>query len=214
MPASWVRMRWEEFIIKKSELKLDRDFYRDSDVLSIARRLIGKMIYTRFSPGLTGGIITETEAYAGINDKASHAYGGRRTPRTETMYADGGVSYVYLCYGIHSLFNVVTGIRDEPHAVLIRAIFPHTGIKWMEQRRGLSHISRSFCSGPGNLSKALGIHYSHSGISLLGNKIWLSDEEVNIPDSKIKCSSRIGVHYAGEDASLPYRFFIDPDMFK
>jgi len=195
-------------------LKLSRDFYLDRNVVSLARELLGKSIYTRFSPGLTAGIIIETEAYAGVNDRASHAYGGRRTSRTEVMYAEGGVSYVYLCYGIHSLFNVVTGIRDEPHAVLIRAIYPQTGIKWMEQRRALSHTNRTFSSGPGSLCKALGIHYSHSGISLSGNKIWLSDEGISIPGSKINCSARIGVDYAGEDAALPYRFYTDPDMFK
>lgn len=195
-------------------MKLNREFYLDRDVVSLARQLLGKVIYTRFSPGLTAGIITETEAYAGIKDRASHAFGGKRTARTEVMFSEGGISYVYLCYGIHSLFNVVTGIRDEPHAVLIRAVFPLTGIKWMEKRRGISHTNRSFSNGPGSLSKALGIHFSHTGTSLSGNKIWLSDEGIRIAESQIKCSSRIGVEYAKEDALLPYRFFIDAGLFK
>ena len=103
-------------------MKIPLSFYQSDDVVFLARSLLGKSLLTFLDGKLTGGIITETEAYAGINDKASHAYGGRKTKRTEVMYREGGVCYVYLCYGIHYLFNVVTGKKDVPHAVLIRGI--------------------------------------------------------------------------------------------
>src|SRR4051812_21670161 len=112
--------------------KLKASYYANTDVVFLAKDLIGKTLCTRINNKLTCGIITETEAYAGIIDKASHAYGGRRTNRTETMYSKGGVSYVYLCYGIHRLFNIVTNTVDVPHAILIRAIYPTKGIEEIE----------------------------------------------------------------------------------
>ena len=122
-------------------MKLTDSFFLRSNVVNIARDLIGKYIYTIFDEKLTGGIITETEAYNGIVDRASHAFGGRRTDRTEIMYKRGGLAYVYLCYGIHSLFNVVTNKDGIPHAVLIRAIFPIEGVELMRKRRGKTNSS-------------------------------------------------------------------------
>jgi DNA-3-methyladenine glycosylase len=187
-------------------MKLDRSFYLQEDVVSLARSFIGKILVSRLNNCTCSGIITETEAYNGITDKASHAYGGRRTRRTEIMYAEGGTAYVYLIYGIHSLFNIVTNKQDVPHAVLIRAIQPLEGIACMEERRKKPATSKGFTGGPGVVSEAMGIHYSHSGISLLGNEIWIEDRGIQVTDADIVAGPRIGVDYAGEDALLPYRF--------
>ncbi len=153
-------------------------------------------------------MIVETEAYKGISDKASHAYNGRFTERTQIMYKEGGAAYIYLCYGIHHLFNVVTNVEGTPHAVLIRAIEPIEGIDTMLKRRKKKQLDYTLTSGPGSLSEALGIHYSHSGISLYENKIWIADEGIKINRNNIIASPRVGVAYAKEDALLPYRFRI------
>lgn len=190
-------------------MKLQKDFYIREDVVLIAKELLGKVLITNFNGAISAGIITETEAYAGINDRASHAFGGRRTARTETMYATGGTAYVYLCYGIHHLFNVVTNQKDIPHAVLIRAIKPIEGMDVILKRRKQKEISNKLSSGPGTLSQALGIQTIHSGENLLGNKIWIEDRGIHFPDKEIIKSPRIGVDYAGADALLPYRFFVN-----
>jgi len=187
--------------------KLPNDFYRQEDVLKISKELLGKSLITKIDGKLTGGIITETEAYEGITDKASHAYGDRRTKRTEIMYANGGVSYVYLCYGIHHLFNVVTHIKDVPHAVLIRSILPTIGLPFMIERRNKKNYYTGITTGPGTVTQALGISTSHSGIDLNGNTIWISDEGIETPN--IETGPRIGIAYAQEDALLPYRFQIN-----
>jgi DNA-3-methyladenine glycosylase len=188
-------------------MKLERSFYTREDVFQIARDLIGKYLFTRFDGVITGGIIIETEAYEGITDRASHAFGNRRTARTEVMFARGGVAYVYLCYGIHSLFNIVTNEKDIPHAILIRGIFPTEGIPLMKARTGKPALGPGSGSGPGKVSKLLGIHFSHSGIDLTGDQIWLEDRGLNFEDM-IMTGTRIGVDYAGPDAMLPYRFWI------
>jgi DNA-3-methyladenine glycosylase len=187
-------------------MKLDQDFYLRDNVTEIAEELLGKVIFTRKNRIITAGIITETEAYNGIVDKASHAYGERRTNRTEIMYREGGLAYVYLCYGIHSLFNVVTNIENIPHAVLIRAIQPLKGMGTMMLRRKVSAFSKLSFNGPGKVSEALNIHYSDSGVSLQGNKIWLEDMGFIPEKQHISVTPRIGVDYAGKDALLPYRF--------
>jgi DNA-3-methyladenine glycosylase len=181
-------------------------YYLNPDVVFLARDLIGKTLCTRINKKLTGGIITETEAYAGVIDKASHAYGGRRTNRTETLYGKGGVSYVYLCYGIHRLFNIVTNEKEIPHAILIRAIYPTIGVKEIVKRRGVK-LSANLCVGPGKVSQALGIDLVHNNISLTGKEIWVQDDGIKIKASDIQVGPRIGVDYAGEDAKLPYRFW-------
>ncbi|MDF2455185.1 MAG: DNA-3-methyladenine glycosylase [Cytophagaceae bacterium] len=186
--------------------RLKASYYLNTDVVFLAKDLLGKTLCTRINNTLTGGIITETEAYAGVNDKASHAYNGRRTNRTETMYSKGGVSYVYLCYGIHHLFNIVTHAKDIPHAILIRAIYPTVGIEEIVQRRGVK-LSKNFCVGPGKVSQALGINLLHNNLSLTGKEIWLQDDGIKINPNDIHVGPRIGVDYAGEDAKLPYRFW-------
>lgn len=188
-------------------------FYKQTDVVHIARSLLGKSLFTESKGVVTGGIITETEAYAGITDKASHAFGGRLTERTQIMYREGGCAYVYLCYGIHSLFNIVTNVEGIPHAILIRGIFPTVGLDLMLERRQMKRAGADFCKGPGKVSKALGIHYSHTGqllsSSVVNNeefKIWIEDNDRSLKDDEIISSPRIGVDYAEEDALLPYRF--------
>lgn len=186
--------------------RLSQEFYQRGDVVQIARELLGKALVTRVDGVLSSGIICETEAYAGTADRASHAYGGRRTNRTEIMYQNGGFSYVYLCYGIHRLFNVVTNVSDVPHAVLIRGIRPLDGVEIILQRRsGNNHAKMGI--GPGNVSSCLGIGLEHNGQNmLLSDTIWLEDRALVVPESEIIIGPRIGVDYAGEDAKLPYRF--------
>jgi DNA-3-methyladenine glycosylase len=194
-------------------MKLDRSFYTRKDVVQIARELIGKVVFTKFNDEITAGIIIETEAYEGVTDLASHAFGNRRTARTEVMYSTGGVAYVYLCYGVHSLLNIVTNKKDVPHAVLIRGIYPSVGFDVMRKRAGKLYLRAGSGSGPGKVSKLLGIHYSHSGTDLLGDKIWLEDREMVMNDD-ILSGPRIGVDYAGKDALLPYRFWIPEEKIK
>lgn len=189
-------------------MKLKKEYYQQEYVVALARDMIGKVLVTQEGNKLTSGIITETEAYNGITDKASHAFGGLRTQRTEIMYAEGGVSYVYLCYGIHHLFNVVTGKKDVPQAVLIRAIQPLKGIQYLLSRRNASENKPGLFVGPGKVTKALGIGMNHNAISLTSKIIWLEDDQIKISPKQIHVGPRIGVDYAGEDAKLPYRFWV------
>lgn len=183
-------------------------FYQKEDVIQIGKELLGKKLITVDSKNqLTSGIIVETESYKGAEDRACHAYQNRRTPRTEPMFHNGGISYVYLCYGIHYLFNVVTHKIDTPHAVLIRAIEPVDGIDWMLQRRNKKRVDRSLTAGPGALTQALGIDLSFNKKSLLSSEIWI-EEGTFIREENIIATPRVGVSYAKEDALLPYRFRI------
>jgi DNA-3-methyladenine glycosylase len=194
-------------------LKLKASFYRSNDVVLLAKQLLGKSLNTNINGTLTGGIITETEAYAGITDRASHAYGGKRTARTEVMFSEGGISYVYICYGIHFLFNVVSGEKNNPHAVLIRGIFPNIGMEEILHRRNRHKLTKDIADGPGKLTQALGITLDQNGTKLDGNEIWIEDTGLKIVDSDILVSKRIGVDYAGRDADLPYRFLLEPNFF-
>lgn len=193
--------------------KLSLDFYQRDDVLKVAEELLGKLLVTKWDSVITSGRIVETEAYAGVIDKASHAYGGRRTARNEIMYSDGGAAYVYLCYGIHHLFNVVTHSRETPHAILIRALEPVKGIATMLERTGKEKKDYTLTRGPGNVSKALGIHTSHSGYSLLSRQLYLADDGFVFSKKEIARSPRIGVDYAGPHALWPYRFYIKGNPF-
>ena|ERR1700683_4126648 len=193
--------------------KLDYSFYNRPDVVQIAKELLGKMLVTRFDNSLTSGRIVETEAYAGMVDKASHAYGGRRTKRTEIMYKSGGVAYVYLCYGIHHLFNVVTNLENIPHAILIRALEPIDGIDIMLQRTGKTKLDKTLTGGPGNLSRAMGIFTHHSGFPLQGKELFIGDDGFRVAKKEISTTVRIGVDYAAEDAVLPYRFTLKGNKY-
>lgn len=190
-------------------LKLPFAYYRNKDVIFLSKDLLGKYLMTKIgSEEITGGMIVETEAYNGINDKASHAYSNRRTKRNEMMYAKGGVSYVYVCYGIHCLFNIVTGNVNDPQAILVRAIKPIIGFASIMRRRKKDKISYSIASGPGILCQSLGIRLKHNGIPLDGSQIWVEDRKNKIATENIIASSRVGVDYAEEDALLPWRFRI------
>ena len=194
--------------------KLNVDFYQRSNVLQIAKELLGKILVTKWNGIETSGRIVEVEAYNGIIDKASHASGGRRTKRNEVMYGKGGVSYVYLCYGIHHLFNVVTNEKETPHAILIRALEPLKGIEIMLERTNKKQLDHTLTRGPGNVSKALGIFFKdHSGHSLLSKDLFIAEDNFVLNKKDIASSPRIGVDYAGEDASLPYRFYIKGNPF-
>lgn len=190
----------------RSNVKIPSDFYLHSDVVAVARDLLGKVLCTQFDGIPTTAIIMETEAYAGETDQASHAFGGRRTTRTEPMFGLGGIAYVYLCYGIHHLFNVVTGEEGTPHAVLVRAGSPLDGIETMLPRRRKVQVDKKLMAGPGTIAEALGIKSSMTGTDLAGDRIWIEDQGVVVAARDIQAGPRIGVDYAGEDAQRPYRF--------
>lgn len=192
--------------------KLPLSFYLRSDVVQIARELLGKVLVTQWNGELTAGRIVETEAYEGEIDKASHAFKGR-TKRTHVMFEEGGVAYVYLCYGIHQMFNVVTGRRDTAHAILIRAVEPLEGIDVMLQRTGKSKPDHTLTRGPGNVGKALGFHTSQSGHSLSSKELFIADDKFLLPENMIGESPRIGVDYAGDHADWDYRFFVKGNKY-
>lgn len=194
-------------------LKLPLSYYLNQDVLFLAKDLLGKVLFTEINGNITAGIIVETEAYFGIVDKASHAYGGRRTERTETLYHHGGVSYVYLCYGIHHLFNIVTSVESEPHAVLVRAVEPLVGKEIMELRRNMQSDKAAISSGPGSAAKALGIDRSFNKKDLTENEIWIEDHGIRYSPEEIVAGPRIGVAYAQEDALLPWRFYVKGNKY-
>lgn len=187
---------------------LPSSFYQKTDVIYLAKKLLGKAIYTNINNELTAGIIVETESYRGVNDKASHAYNNKRTKKNEAMYLEGGNIYVYICYGIHHLLNVVTNKKDIPHAILIRAIEPTIGIDVMLKRRNKKKENYSLTAGPGSLTQALGISILHNMKSLNDKEIWIEDVNNEIEEYNIIKSPRVGVSYAKEDALLPWRFRI------
>ncbi|WP_242926649.1 DNA-3-methyladenine glycosylase [Pontibacter vulgaris] len=189
-------------------MKLPASFYTRPDVVQIAQGLLGKYLYTSVDGMLTGGMIVETEAYSGENDRACHAHMNRRTQRTEIMYQEGGVAYVYLVYGMYNLFNIITNVEGKADAVLIRAIEPETGVEEMLLRRNMASIKPNLTAGPGVLSIALGINRKHYGEDLTGNTIWVEDKGLKVPAESIAIGPRIGVEYAGEDALLPWRFWL------
>jgi DNA-3-methyladenine glycosylase len=185
-------------------------FYLGGDPVEIARCLLGKILYTRVDGRPTAGRIAETEAYCGPEDRASHAWGNRRTSRTQTMFMAGGHAYVYRCYGIHDLFNVVTGPEGIPHAVLIRAVEPLEGQAEMASRRGLIEGHEGIGRGPGCLTRALGIDRSANGVCLhqLESPVQLCEGLGHVEESDIAATPRIGVDYAGEWALRPWRFYL------
>lgn len=189
-------------------MKLKKSFYTRPNVVELAQELIGKYLYTDIDGMLTGGMIVETEAYSGENDQACHAHLNRRTQRTEIMYHEGGVAYVYLVYGIYHLFNIITNRQDKADAVLVRAIEPEIGVEEMLLRRNMAAVRNNLTAGPGVLSIAMGINKKLYGADLTGNTIWLEDKGIHIPSEEIAAGPRIGIDYAGEDASLPWRFWL------
>lgn len=194
--------------------KLPKSFYQRADVLLIARELLGKIITTNFDGNFTSGRIVEAEAYRHFKDAASHAKNGTRTTRNEHTYAAAGTLYVYICYGLHQMVNVVTNIVGIPDAILIRAIEPVSGEDIMAQRRGKKPGDISITRGPGNVARALGVHKIHSGKSFVGaSLISINDEGLNVDENEIIISPRIGVEGACDDALLPYRFFLKNNRY-
>src|SRR5713226_6822490 len=192
--------------------KLCREFYTRPDVLEVARDLIGrKLVVPNRNGSRVAGIIIETEAYRGPEDRASHAYNGRRTQRTETMYAIGGTAYVYFVYGMYYQFNVVTNVEGIPHAVLVRALEPVEGLDVIRRRRrGRSEYE--WTSGPGRLCLALGIDRGLDRADLLGDRVWI-EEGVSVSPRQIARGPRIGVDYAEEWIKKPWRFWIKDNPF-
>lgn len=193
-------------------MKLSEDFYQRTNVVKIARDLLGKALMTNIDGVITGGIIVETEAYS-WKERGCHAYGQRKTLRNAIMFDKGGFSYVYLCYGIHHLFNVVTNRPETPEAVLVRALEPLTGIEEMKIRRGKLQNRFHLTSGPGKLTKALGIDRTFNGKFLLDDEIWIEDPGTKVASKHIVASERIGIDYAGEDARLPWRFCLKGNLW-
>ena len=189
--------------------KINQSFYQSNNVLELSKTLLGKVIVTKINNQSTSGKIVEVEAYLGVEDKASHSYNNTKTNRTQPMFDMGGITYVYLCYGIHYVFNVVVGNTDNPYAILIRSIEPIDGIDIMLKRRKFNLLKKQLTNGPGKLTKALGITTSMNAMSLIGNKIWIENHDIKVTKKDILSSPRIGVDYAGEDAKLPYRFYIN-----
>ncbi|MGJ8684650.1 MAG: DNA-3-methyladenine glycosylase [Nonlabens sp.] len=194
--------------------KLPLSYYQQTDVVHLAKDLIGKKIVSNINGKLTSGMITETEAYRGYDDKACHAHLGRFTDRTKIMYEPGGVAYVYLCYGIHHLFNIITNTNGNADAILVRAVEPIDGIKVMLDRRNKSQLDKTLTSGPGNFSKAFGLHKSHYGAHLTGDEVWIEEDGLaRLRESDIITTTRIGIDYAGEDKDLPWRFYLSTSQF-
>jgi DNA-3-methyladenine glycosylase len=194
-------------------MKLPESFYLNANVTEVARNLLGKYLFTCTNGITTGGYIVETEAYNGIIDKASHAYGNRQTPRTQTMFAKGGVAYVYLCYGIHEMLNVVTSVEGQPHAVLIRAVNPTIGIDEMLYRRNMAVVKPNITAGPGSVGKALGISRKLNGVSFQSDELWIEDQGLLFTDDQVAAVPRVGVAYAAEDALLPYRYYVKGNVY-
>ena len=194
-------------------MKLPQSYYLGSDVVAISKSLLGKYLFTSINGLISGGYITETEAYNGVVDRASHAFGNRKTARTKIMYEEGGIAYIYLCYGIHEMLNIVTSVEGQPHAILIRAIEPITGIDIMLARRNMLTLKPNITAGPGSVAKALGIDHKLNGISLQSDTLWIEDKGLSFSDDQTAAVPRIGVAYAAEDALLPYRFYVKGNIY-
>lgn len=192
--------------------KLPLSFYLRDDVAAISRDLLGKVLVTNWNGERTSGRIVETEAYAGEIDRASHASKGR-TKRTEVMYGEGGRAYVYLCYGIHQMFNIVANREGIPHAILIRAVEPIEGIGIMLRRTGKKVADETLTRGPGNVGKAFGFHTTQCGLSLLNDELYIADDGFRPGRGSIGISPRIGVDYAGDHAAWDYRFYIKGNKY-
>jgi DNA-3-methyladenine glycosylase len=197
----------------KRRAKLKRGFYTRADALLVGRELLGKRLVVPAPDGTrVSGLIVETESYLGPEDAASHAYGNRRTARTEMMFAEGGRAYVYFIYGMYHQFNVVTNVAGVPHAVLVRALEPEEGVEWMQRRRPV-RAAGELTSGPGKLCMALGLDRSFNGEDLLGQRVWIEDAGREVRPAQISSGPRIGIDYAGEYVSKPWRFWIKDNPF-
>jgi DNA-3-methyladenine glycosylase len=210
----WVNISLSKLLLMASVIlkKLPLSFYLRNNVVQIAKDLIGKILVTNWNGELTSGRIVETEAYEGEIDKASHASKGR-TKRTEVIFGEGGKAYVYLCYGLHQMFNIVTNQKAAAHAILIRAVEPTEGIPVMLMRTGKQKLDNTLTRGPGNVGKAFGFHTSHCGLSMQSEELYIADDGYKVKRNYIVPSPRIGVDYAGEHAEWHYRFFLKDNKY-
>lgn len=201
--------------MNEERTRLDRSFFTRNDVLEVSRNLLGKYLVTDFGAGRTAGRIVEVEAYRAPEDKASHAYGNRFTERTKVMYSQGGHAYIYLCYGIHHLFNVVTGAEGMAHAVLIRALEPAENTTLMLRRRRMNKMAPRLTAGPGVLAQAMGITREYTGTDMLSaqSPIWIESRGGLVNEEDILASPRIGVDYAEECAAWEWRFFLRDNIW-
>ncbi|MET4083863.1 DNA-3-methyladenine glycosylase [Pedobacter sp. UYP30] len=193
-------------------MKLNDTFYKRDDTVEMAKELIGKFVYTNIDGEITGGMIVETEAYLGATDSGCHSFNNKKTPKNATMFNNGGVAYMYICYGIHDMLNIVAGAEGTAEAILIRAIEPTEGIDLMQIRRGNVLLNR-LAKGPGSLAKALGLNKTFDNISLLGDVLWIEDEAIKIVESDIVASPRIGLGCPEPYFSIPWRFFLKGNKF-
>lgn len=194
---------------------LTNDFYQSTDVVMLAEALLGCCIFTNVEGRFTGGMIVETEAYAGSTDRASHAFGGRFTSRTEVMFRAGGITYVYLCYGIHYMINIVTAPEGIPHAILVRGILPLLGIDTMKRRMNHANYSKPLLvNGPGKVCKSLGIDKGFNTEPLHGKRIHVTVRSPLADGCVTTVARRVGIDYAGKDALLPYRFILSVDGYR
>ncbi len=189
---------------------LSKSFFQRKNVIQISKELLGKTVSTVCNGQITSGIIVETEAYS-FRERGCHAYLNRMTERNRVMFEEGGVAYVYLCYGIHNLFNIVTNKKDKAEAVLIRSLQPIEGEELMKARMQTTSIKR-ITSGPGKLTKALGIDRTHNGKNLMNSDLWI-ESGIKVAKNEIVSAKRIGIDYAGEDAKLPWRFYLKDNVW-
>lgn len=191
---------------KKQNSRLARSFYQQ-DPVTVARQLLGCTLVHIVDGQRLAGRVVETEAYLGVEDKAAHSYGGRRTARVEPMYADGGTSYVFFTYGMHHCFNVVTQEKNEPTAVLLRALEPTEGITSMQTHRAAARRERDLCNGPAKLCQALGIDRKSNARDLTTDKaLWIESASVQTSEDEIVASPRVGIAYAEEWVDKSLRF--------
>lgn len=193
-------------------MMIPESFYLREDTLSIAKEILGKYVYTNIEGVITGGMIVETEAYLGVTDASCHTFNNRKSAKNATMYELGGVAYMYICYGIHDMLNLVTGPAGKSHVVLVRAIEPTDGIQKMVERRGNVPFKK-LCSGPGSLAKALGLNKSFDRVSLNSEQLWLEDKGIVIESSQIKETPRIGLNCPEPFLSAPWRYLVSGNAF-
>jgi len=188
--------------------KLDKDFYM-KDAVSVAKNLLGKYLIKNTDEGYVGGMIVETEAYMGPKDDAAHSYNLKRTKRNEAMYEEGGVTYVYFIYGMYYCLNIVTNKPNIPQAVLIRAVEPKFGLNIMIGNRNTD--LKNLTNGPAKLCRALDIDLSYNKVSLLSDKLFITQgEEVK---NKIVSTKRINIEYARNYKDKPWRFIVKNSKF-
>ena len=192
--------------------KLPRDFYLH-DTVSVARALLGCVLWRRLGRELLAARLVEVEAYLGANDSASHARRGLRSLRNESMYLEGGHAYVYFTYGMHWCVNVVTQEADIAEAVLLRAAEPLQGIETIRERRPKAKRDRDLMNGPGKLCSAMVIDKTLDGKPLDGRTLWIAPRDIDVRDDDIAVSHRIGVENSGEAAMWPLRFYLRGNPF-